>query len=171
MGASDTDGLDPLDTLTPQQWRAVMLEFEGRLTSVDIAKDVGIARKTLYRWRDRPDYQKALRDMVEDLRSRTLRTAGRVANSALQAIEVGVGKIAAQMEEAESMYDAAQGTRALEAVYKTTAAQTGVPEARRMEVDGSLAVKSTDELAELSDDELRQVAWAQGGADGSPDTD
>jgi DNA invertase Pin-like site-specific DNA recombinase len=56
--------------LNEKHYEAIALLAEmgsgrGRLTHEQIARKLRISRRTLYRWRQRPDFDKALRNVIE----------------------------------------------------------------------------------------------------------
>jgi|OM-RGC.v1.022725993 Helix-turn-helix domain of resolvase. len=134
--------------LTPEQWKALLLDFQGGMSRSEIADTLGIGRTTLYRWLAKPEYSAAMDEMVEELRGQVLKTAGQVAHEALEVARRGVKRIGEEMQTAETMHDVATGTRAAMDVYKTTAAQTGVAETQRLEHAGEVAAMGAEEVAE-----------------------
>lgn len=57
MGKRRKSRRQPLDD---QHFRAVKLLASSRLNHEDVARHLGICRMTLYRWRQRPDFERML---------------------------------------------------------------------------------------------------------------
>lgn len=57
MGKRRKSRRQPLDE---QHFLAVKLLADSRLNHEDVARQLGICRMTLYRWRQRPDFRRAL---------------------------------------------------------------------------------------------------------------
>jgi transposase-like protein len=84
MGKRRKSRRQPLDE---QHFRAVKLLADSRLNHEDVARQLGVCRMTLYRWRQRPDFKRALQreiNRVMDAKFRELqnrympRTAGEI---------------------------------------------------------------------------------------------
>ncbi|AIM64213.1 hypothetical protein WS105_0623 [Weissella ceti] len=50
-------------TLTKKQLRAVELVFEGNMKNIEIANELNITDRTLYKWKNIPDFKDAIVEM------------------------------------------------------------------------------------------------------------
>lgn len=55
------------EKLSPTQLKAVFLLAEGSLTLVEIARQLGISRDLLFKWRRDPDFEEFLMDELDSL--------------------------------------------------------------------------------------------------------
>ena len=123
-------------TLTELELRAVYLETVGK-TADEIAADIGKDRATIFRWRKRPDYEAAVRELCG---ARDAELSRRLAESARKA--VGVLEATLDSEDERLALDAA----------KTVLDRTGFSKQERVQVESKIEMSSgspADELAKM----------------------
>jgi len=109
-------------TLDERQIRAARMEAEG-VVMREIAEEVGVTRKTVYRWREIPEYSALVSALLADTQ--------RAARATLKA---GAKAAAARVLELVSSED----ERIALSAAQTLLDRTGHPKAERVELGGSV---------------------------------
>jgi hypothetical protein len=108
--------------LTEPQIRAVKLDSQGAIVD-DIAESVGVSARTIYRWRELPDYQKLMTALLNDVQHTARNT---LLSHAKKASDV----LTKLMDSAD------EGTRMKAAL--SVLDRTGHPKAERIEMDAKV---------------------------------
>lgn len=95
--------------LTGSQRQAAVLCAEDELSDELIAKEVGIGRTTLNRWRELPAFQDAVNERAADMERSTLRLAIARRNKRLEVLDDLHTKSLAVMAARSAQYDAIPG--------------------------------------------------------------
>jgi len=114
-------------TLDERQIRAARMEAEG-VVMREIAEEVGVTRKTVYRWREIPEYSALVSALLADTQ--------RAARATLKA---GAKAAAARVLELVSSED----ERIALSAAQTLLDRTGHPKAERVELGGSVETSAT----------------------------
>ena len=142
-----TEKVPQLVPLNDREIRAARMEAEG-VVMREIANAVGIHRKTLYRWRDKPAYVAFVRDLRADAQ-----------RAARLTLEAGATEAARKILQLVRSND----DRVALAAATTLLDRTGHPKTERREIMQAIAARvvtgPADAVADLD------AAMARGGAD------
>jgi hypothetical protein len=114
------------DTLDERQIQAARLEAQG-IVMREIAAEVGVARKTLYRWREIPAYSQFVALLISDTQ--------RAARSVMRANAHSAAARIVQLLDSED-------ERIALSAAQTLLDRTGHVKAERVEVGGAIATAS-----------------------------
>ena len=143
MADETNDADNPDDGLTPTQREAVRLDFLGG-SCRSIGAAVGVARTTVWAWKQLPAYQRHLLHLQAEADKETLAEVAKTRGEALRITRAGLGLLGRRMARTTgkpmSDSDLSSATRTALEVFKTTAAQTGMGETMKLEHGGRLEV-------------------------------
>ena len=109
-----------------RQVLAVKLDLEG-LTTVEVADRIGVCPRTVYRWRDLPDYQSLLTSLKDDMH----RAARATLNASARVAASEIVRLMSESTDDRIRLSAAQ----------TLLDRTGHPKAERIEMDADVRAK------------------------------
>lgn len=142
-------------SLPPKAAHAARLEATGS-PPIDLARQLSVDISTVKRWRNRDDYRALVEEIAEQANARIIDRATSLRLKAIKLMERAVDAASAMLDtDGDDLTADALGKIAkigLDA-YKTTAAQTGITEASKVEV----SVSPPEEALRKLEARLREI--------------
>lgn len=129
---------DGRDSLTPEQRECVRLDFSG-LNVSQLSEHFGKSRNTIYKWQSLGGYGDAMAIMQAEADKATVREVRKIRGESLRLLGTVLRECDARLTGgAMNSSEFAGVSRVILDTYKTTAAQTGLPEAASVQHSGKV---------------------------------
>lgn len=156
--------MDPTKELRPRELEAALLLAQGR-RKAEVARHLGVTRKTIYNWLERPEFRAAVgqlaQELAEEAKARLGRKSLAVLEEALDADDVRPTRYSEKLSAARTALQVAglagPQAAAVQIARSTVLFYGARPERRRPEID---YLEITDEEIDAADRELRVVEEA-----------